>query len=136
MNPNETNPYTGKPLNPQIEIIKNGELTRVEYTEDYLIKTDLYDNSKQHLVWRLNSKLTREEWMAVRKYFKKYNHERFCWGTTNTQMVVLTLAKMRKPHIDRFVIRKKMTISMLKKLKELNSNMFDGVTGEYLIPIE
>ena len=136
MNKIEINPYTNKPLNPEIEVVKNGKLTRVEYIEDHLIGTGVYDDREGHGVWRLNGMLKPDEWKAVRKYFKDYHQGWFKWGTARPDMVIKILTQMRRTEIDRVVVRHKMTAKGVRKLKENNANMLDGITGEYLIPVD
>jgi len=133
---NEINPFTGKQLNPEIEIEKDGKITRVEYMEDHLKKTGVYDHRIGHGVWRLNGMLKPDEWKAVRKYFKDYKQGWFKWGTAKPDLVISILTKMRRPEIDRVVVRHKMTAKSVLKFKELGSNLQDGITGEWLIPIE
>ena len=131
----ELNPYTNEPLNPEIEVVDyDGEITRVEYIEDYMKKTGVYDHHVGHGVWRLTSKLTPEEWRAVRKFFKNYNQGWFKWGTAKPDLVISILIKFRRPELKRVVVRHKMTAKAVVELKEMGANVKDCVTGEWLIP--
>lgn len=145
MKTNEINPYTGKTLNPEIRIEKDGKVTVVAYADDYFIKTGVFDNRIGQGVRRLNQKLTPEEWNKVKTYFKDYrnhfdykrlNHKYWKWGSAEWDMVIITLVKMRNPDIDHVVVRNKMTADNVKHIKENGGNLQDGLTGEWLIPIE
>ena len=144
MKSNEINPYTGKPLNPEIRIEKQGKVTVVAYADDYFKKTGIYDNRIGRGVRRLNQKLTPVEWKAVSRYFKDYsnhfdyerlNHKLWKWGTAEWDMVVIVLVKMRNPDVDHVVVRNKMTVKGVKELKKVGGNFQDALTGEYLIPV-
>lgn len=133
----EINPFTGENLNPDIEVVDyDGKITKVVYTEDYMKKTGKYDFHVGAGVKRLTEKLTPEEWKAVSKWFKRYNEKWFTWGTAKHDIVIKTIVKMRNPHVERVVVRNKMTAEGVRKMKENGMNMHDGVTGEWLFPKE
>ena len=136
MNQNEINPFTGKELNPEIEIEENGKITQVVYFEDYFKKTGVFDDREGCGVVRLNQKLEYNEWAEVKKYFKNYNQKWFKWGTAKPDRVIKTLHKLRNPNVDKVVVRHKMTAKAVKDLKAKGMNIQDGLTGEYLIPVD
>ena len=134
---NEINPYTQEELNPEIEVVDyDGEITRVEYLEDHLIKTGVYDHRIGHGVWRLNGMLSYDEWKAVRKYFKDYHQGWFKWGTAKPDLVISILTQLRRPEVKRVVVRHKMTAEGVIALKENGGNLQCGLTGKWLIPKE
>ncbi len=132
----ELNPFTNKPLNPEIQIEKNGKVHRVEYMEDHLKKTGVFDHRIGRGVWRLNGMLKPDEWRAVRRYFKDYGQKWFKWGTAEPDMVISILTKMRNPNVDIVTVRHKMTADGVKELQAQGGNIKDCITGEWLIPVD
>ena len=136
MNKIELNPFTNEPLNPEIRIEKNGKVHAVAYFEDFLLKTGVFDDREGKGVSRLNGMLDYSEWKEVRKYFKDYHQKWFKWGTAKPDLVIKTLFKIRNPDVDEVTVRHKMTAEGVLKLKEKGMNIQDGLTGEYLIPVD
>lgn len=130
----ELHPMTQKPLNPEIELTQNGKVVRVEYIEDHLKKTGVYDSKIGHGVWRLNGLLDYNEWKAVRKYFRDYHQGWFKWGTAEPDMVIKILTELRRPDVDTVVVRHKMTTETVQWHIDNNVNVKDCITGEWLIP--
>lgn len=122
-----------KNLNPEIQLKDyDGKITRVEYIEDWFKKIGVYDSQEGHGVLRLNQKLTPEEWSAVKGQFKNYNRGWFKWGTAKPDIVISILTKMRKPEVERVVVRHKLTEKYVDECKKSGVHIKDGVTGNYI----